>query len=120
MTIVKTEGQHKGEFLISEAPGSLSREVGTLKSGEKVKDGSVLQLSAGKLLASKGVAASETIVGVAYGDYDATGGDVKGVVYIARLAEVKGALLYISATDPAAAHDTDTLAELATNFIIAR
>lgn len=37
-----TEGQHAGEFLVSEAPGSLSREVVTLLLGENLKAGAVL------------------------------------------------------------------------------
>lgn len=115
---VKTEGQHKGEFLVSEGPGAISREVGTLLSGEVVTDGAVLFLSAGKLVASVGNAAGEAQVGFAYGDYDATGADLPGVVYIARLAEVKRDLVHIDATDPAV--DADTEAELLTRFLVLR
>jgi hypothetical protein len=39
---VKTEGKHAGEFLVSEAPGSRSREVVTVLSGQNLKAGDVL------------------------------------------------------------------------------
>lgn len=92
MTVL-TEGQHTGEFLLSEAPGTLSREVGTLLSGEVVADGQVLALAAGKLVAADGISTGEVIVGVAFGAHDATGADKANVPYIARLAEVKTALV---------------------------
>lgn len=85
---VKTEGQHAGEFLVSEGPGSISREEGTLKSGEVVIDGQVLALNAGKLVASDG-GSGEDIVGIVIGAHDASDADKKHVPYIARLAEVK-------------------------------
>ncbi|WP_027853846.1 head decoration protein [Marinobacterium litorale] len=39
---VKTEGQHAGEFLVSEAPGTQSRESVTVLSGEVLKAGHVV------------------------------------------------------------------------------
>jgi hypothetical protein len=39
---VKTEGQHAGEFLLSEAPGNLSRENVTVLSGQNLKAGAVV------------------------------------------------------------------------------
>lgn len=117
--VVKTESQHKGEFLVSEGPGSISRESATLLSGEVVTDGAVVAVDgSGKLVASTGNAAGETIVGVVLGDHDASAGDVKNVPYIARLAEVKRGKVHIDATDPDV--DADTEAELATRFIIIR
>lgn len=98
MTVL-TERQHTGEFLVSEGNGSISRESGTLTSGEVVVDGQVLALVANKLVAAEGTYDSDTgvtdedIVGIAYGDHDATGADLEGVVYIARLAEVKEELV---------------------------
>lgn len=84
---VKTEVQHTGEFLISEGPGTISRESGTLKSGEVVKDGTVLaDDGTGKLVASEG-ASGEDIVGISYGAYDASAAAMP-IAYIARLAEV--------------------------------
>jgi hypothetical protein len=106
---VKTEGQHAGEFLVSEGNGSISREVGTLKSGEKLADGTVLELVGGKLEAAEGTvntagASDEVIVGVLFGAHDASStgpkgaGDMAGVPYIARYAEVNPALLSLSST----------------------
>lgn len=93
-TIVKTESQHRGEFLVSEANGHLSRETGILASGNVANDGRAVKMVAGKLVPATGSANSdgtsdEDIVGVVLGDHDATSADVAGVVYIARLAEVK-------------------------------
>jgi hypothetical protein len=97
---VKTEGQHKGEFLVSEANGTLSREVGTLASGNTVNDGQVLALSGGKLVASVGNAGSEVLVGIVLGSHDASAADKPDVPYVARLAEVDGSLVTVDATDP--------------------
>jgi hypothetical protein len=105
---VKTERQHTGEFLVSEGPGTISRESATLKSGENVIDGCVLAMSTGKLVASTG-ASGEDIVGIAYGACDASLADKKGCVYIARLAEVKTALVTPKA---AGTVDWDALAAL--------
>ncbi|MET3995837.1 hypothetical protein ABID65_007509 [Bradyrhizobium sp. S3.9.2] len=98
-TVVKTEPQHRGEFLVSEANGSLSREVGTLSSGNVAKDGRVVKLVAGELVPATGSNASgvsdEAIAGIIYGDHDATAADLKGVVYIARLAEAKASAVVL-------------------------
>lgn len=94
---VLTEGQHAGEFLVSEAPGTYSREAGTVASGQNLVDGQVVKLSSGKLIAAAGTnvagVGSETLEGVVIGDHDASDGDLKLVPYIARAAEVKDALL---------------------------
>jgi hypothetical protein len=87
MTVL-TEQQHAGEFLVSEGNGSISRESGTLLSGQVVIDGEVAILAAGKLKAGTG-ASGEDVVGIFYGAHDATGADKPSVPYIARLAEVK-------------------------------
>jgi hypothetical protein len=97
---VKTEGQHKGEFLVSEANGTLSREVGTLSSGQVVTDGQVLKLSGGELQASVGNAGAEVLVGIVLGNHDASAADKPNVPYIARLAEVDASLVTVDATDP--------------------
>jgi hypothetical protein len=110
---VKTETQHKGEFLVSEAPGTLSREEGILSSGQVVIDGQVLKWSGTELIAAAGTLDSsdgdntEDIAGIAYGAIDASSAGPGGavdtpIVYIARLAEVKLDLvkLYTAAADP--------------------
>lgn len=94
---VLTDKQRKEEFLLSEANGALSREVGILASGQKVTDGRVLKLSGGKLVVAAGTniggVSEETIVGIVSGDWDAsatgTNADIPGVPYIAREAEVR-------------------------------
>ncbi|MCK1668628.1 head decoration protein [Bradyrhizobium sp. 153] len=92
-TVVKTEPQHRGEFLVSEANGTRSREVGTLSSGNVAKDGRVVKLVGGELVPATGSNAAgvsdEAIVGIVLGDHDATAADVKGVVYLARDIEAK-------------------------------
>jgi hypothetical protein len=107
MTVL-TEGQHTGEFLVSEANGTLSREVGVLLSGQDVKDGRVLKDNGtGKLVEATGSfdtegVSDEDIVGIAYGDAKADGADAP-VVYVARLAEVKAAnvvLHEVATADP--------------------
>lgn len=92
------EGQHTGEFLVSEANGTLSREVGTLSTrAAKYLDGTILGLSGDDLIALDSgteVIAAADVVGVLYGNYDASAGPVEAV-YIARLAEVKDDLINI-------------------------
>jgi hypothetical protein len=103
---VKTEKQHTGEFLISEGEGTISREKGTLLSGQNLKDGTVLQLTTGKLKGSEG-ASGEVIVGIIYGDHDATAGDLANVPYIARLAEVDATLVYAAEVSGATVNETE-------------
>lgn len=95
---VKTETQHQGEFLISEASGSRSREQGVLSSGQKVVDGQVLKWSGTELVEAVGTldsddAATEDIAGIAFGAADASSTGPNGsvdtdIAYIARDAEV--------------------------------
>lgn len=114
MTVVKTEGQHKGEFLVSEGNGEISREAGILSSGQIAGDGRVLKWSGTELVVAAGTLNSagtsdEDIAGICYGDYDASadgpGGAVDTpIVYIARMAEVKAANVtyHVSGTNAAA------------------
>lgn len=92
----KTETFHREGFLVSEANGTLSRDKVTVISGENLKAGQVVaQLTtAGKKWQAWDSAKSDehdgssTAKGIVCDDCDATGGDVKGVVIIARDAEV--------------------------------
>jgi hypothetical protein len=43
-TVVKTEGQHRGEFLVSEGNGHISREAAPVTSGQNLVDGRVVKL----------------------------------------------------------------------------
>ncbi|MFL9499223.1 head decoration protein [Rhodopseudomonas palustris] len=127
-TEVKYEGQHRGEFLVSEGPGTISREDGILTAGQSVKDGQAIALSNGKLVAATGArdgsgVSTEDIKGFALGDYTApAGGSGVPIVYIARLAEVKEvSVTYSTATGGTkAAADAAVKAALAKAFIIAR
>ncbi len=90
-----TEGNHPGEFIISEF-GSISREEITVVSGQNLVAGTVV----GKVTASgkyknydDGAAdGSEVAAGVLYADVDASAADTAGVI-LARLAEVNNNLL---------------------------
>jgi hypothetical protein len=117
MTKVFTEAQHMGEFLVSEGEGTISREKGTLLSGEKVIDGCVAILSAGKLKAGSG-ASGEHVVGIFLGAHDASAtganADIVGVPYIARMAEADSSLV-----TPKASGTVDW-AQLNALFIIGR
>jgi hypothetical protein len=116
--VVKTEGQHQGEYLVSEGNGAISREAGTIASGQVIKDGDVLSGTPGalvKLSKTTGIVASD-VVGIAYGDWDATNGAIEGVPYIARFAEVKEDLI----RGPDGADEAQLVAALAARFIIPR
>lgn len=95
MTVL-TEGRHTAEYILSEANGFRSREVGTLLAGNNLTPGTVLAriTASGKLTvltpgASDG---SQTAFGVLYDSVNATGAD-KPAVYTARDAEVKALAL---------------------------
>jgi hypothetical protein len=112
-----TMGGRAAEFLLSEAPGTLSREEITVVSGQNLVSGTLL----GKVTASSKYIAyddgadpadgSETAAGILLYDCDATDGDQKAVM-IARNAEVASAKLTGS--------DANGLADLAALTIIAR
>ena len=92
-----TEGRHAAEFILSEANGQRSRENGTVKSGQNLAAGQVVQLDTGQLKAflgpvdTAGLLVTEA-VGIVIYPVDATLGTVD-VSYIARDAEVNGKLL---------------------------
>lgn len=130
MVVVKTETQHQGEFLLSEAPGTLSREAGVLSSGQVVVDGQVLKWSGTELIAATGSidsddASDEDVAGIAYGNYDASADGPKGavdtpIVYIARLAEVKLANVTLYTAAAAALKTAAMKAKLKTMNIVTR
>lgn len=119
--------QRKGEFLVSEANGELSREQGILAANNVIVDGQALKITSGKLVPctganTSGVSSETGFAGYAYGNYDSTGGDLKGVVYIARLAEVKAeAIKNHNVSGGGAANATLAVLGLAAaRFIVAR
>ena len=89
-----TEAQHPGEFIVSEANGTLSRETVTITGGDYAPGtvlglltsggnaGSWTQLTVG---ASDG---SQTASAVLFGHVDASEADQSGVI-VRRLAEVR-------------------------------
>jgi len=89
MPLFATEGTHSGEFIVSEANGSRSRESAVVTSGQNLVAGAVVATIAGKLVefdddASDG---SETATGILLDAVDASSADADGVV-IVRDAEV--------------------------------
>lgn len=124
MTINKEEGVYAGEFLISESDdGSISRDAVVIASGQGVVEaGSVLGriTASGKLAKYDNAATDGTQVAVAVllSKVDATSADANGVA-VSRLAEVESNLL-IYGLDQDAVSKTAAIADLKTQFIIAR
>jgi hypothetical protein len=97
------EGQHTGEFIVSELPSRGSRSTGTLSSGQNLTDGQCLGLSGGELVAlpttlnSAGELAGSGVVGILIGDWDAsatgTNADIPDVPYLDWTASVKEDLI---------------------------
>jgi hypothetical protein len=88
---VMTEGQHTGEFIVSEGNGSISRETATILNGRTLDAGAVLgQITAsGKYreIDPAAITGAEVAVAVLLDAVDASGGDAPGII-ISRLAEV--------------------------------
>ena len=89
---VNTEGKHAGEFILSEANGTRSRDEVTIETPEDLKAGDVigLETASGKYHAydDGAVDGTEVAAGVLFDDVDASAADVVGVA-ILRDAEVK-------------------------------
>lgn len=124
---VLSEGRHAGEFIVSEV-GQISRETVTIKQGEKLVPGTILELDDdGKAIAFTGTddVGGELIreaAGILFAavDASATGAnaDVPGPAIVARLAEVNGAeLTFPAETDGERAR---AIASLAARNIIVR
>lgn len=117
-----TENPRAFGFLLSEAPGGLSRENVTIKSGEDLQAGAVLGkiTATGKYVAydSNAIDGSQTAVAVLGAACDASDADTAAAV-IARLAPVMSSALVYKDTSPAV--DTaGAVVDLAAVFIIAR
>ena len=106
-----TEGQHAGEFVVSEANGSRSREPATVVTGQNLKAGHVVGTvtASGKLTEwnPANLDGSETVSGILFDNVDATAADASGVVF-ARDAEVQASALQYF--DGATQGDRDTAA----------
>jgi hypothetical protein len=90
------EGRHTAEFMVSEANGNRSREVGVLAAGEAVKAGTVLGQSDATSkyspLNPASTAGFENATALLYDNVPASEDD-RRVVLIKRDAEVKPSLL---------------------------
>lgn len=118
MTVL-TEGKHDAEFLLSEAPGSRSREEASLTAGQTVEDGQAVKLVASKLVAVSGSrnsdgTSNEAVAGFVIGNHVAGASDKLHVAYIARDAEVKASAVKLHTTvgGSAAAATTAVTAKL--------
>jgi len=118
-----TEGARAGNFVVSEANGTLSRASITVASGAGIlQPGTVLaRLTAtGKYVAYDNVGSdgSEIAAAVLYAGVDATSAD-KAAVAIVRLAEVEAASL-VWANGLITADKTAAYADLAVSHVITR
>jgi hypothetical protein len=122
-----TEGRHPGEFILSEASGSRSRDSITIKTGAGVvKAGTVV----GKITADgkywpshdgidTGEEGAETAVAVTIYEVDATDAD-QAVAAITRDAEVNGKVLEYASTVTTDPEKAAKHAELSAVGIIVR
>lgn len=125
MTSSFTEDPHTGEFLLSEANGNRSRESASVASGQTLKAGQAVMMSAGKLVAHDGTLNSDGSVttaaaGILLAPVDASGGEVADCAYIARDAEVNDNLVTYPAESSAGGEKAAVVASLADLGIIVR
>lgn len=122
----KTEGRYTGEFILSEAPGSRSRDnvVVTVGAGVTLKAGQALGkiTASGKYVPYNNAAAdgSQAVAGILYAELSNAGGapaDVAGVI-VNTDAEVRSADIEWNGQDAAA--QTAGLADLLALGIKAR
>lgn len=111
-----TEGHHASEFILSEGNGTISRENGTLASGQNLAAGTVLQ---GPTSAMTRLAADETAIGVLINAVDASAG-AKPASYLARYGEVLGSELTYAAETTGTDEAVTGAASLALLGIIVR
>jgi hypothetical protein len=89
-----TEGKHRGEYLGPDYLPQLSFETATVKSGQDLVSGQVVEFDNGQLVACSGLTDTAgdlitAVVGILDDNIDATAGAVAGCVYLARIATVK-------------------------------
>lgn len=109
-----TEKTHAGGFIISEADGHLSRDNGTLISGQNLEAGAVLGkiTTGGKYTAWADAASdgSQTVAGILYAKVDASAGDAPCCVINKDAEVIADELVWPTESPPA---DTDEgIAEL--------
>lgn len=124
MTTPLTEGKHKEEFLLSEGNGGISRESGTLASGQTLVDGqAVKDNGSGKLIAAAGTHdtagdSTETILGIVSGNWSVSADTT--VPYIARLATVRTVAVTYHTGGADAVKKAAVKAALKAMFIVSR
>lgn len=122
MTVL-TEGNHRAEFLVSEANGTRSREIVTVLSATALEPGTVLALQDDSYYVQLDEDATSSDISVAvavlYDAVDADSSDGLPAVAIVRDAEVNGAEL-IWPTGISAGDKTTAIAQLAAAGIIVR
>ena len=103
--MVLTEGKHRGEYIVSEGNGSISRETVTFAQGAaKVSACTVMGLVTATSkyvpLAPAANDGSQNAAGISYGNVDVTTGDKRAVI-TARETEVNASdLVWGAATAP--------------------
>ena len=120
-----TEGLHAGSYIAWEADPQISRETGTVASGQNLVAGQLVKLSGGNLVAHDGVldTAGDLVApveGIMFEAVDATGGAVAGAVYTKRLTVVKDADITYPTESTAGGEKAACLASMEANNIIAR
>lgn len=102
----KTETLHAGAFLVSEANGTLSRATATVRSGQTLVAGQVVQFFSDgvqELIAYLDDTDGTEAAGIMFDAVDASLGAVAGAVYINQDAEVRLAdLTFLGGTQSAA------------------
>lgn len=127
MVTVLTEGHRRGGFLVSEAEGTRSREVGKFINSGTVDLALPAGMVIGQLAAdcsfvgytNTGTLGAQTAVGVLWDNVIVPAGGTISATYIARDAEVNAAELQYVAGD-SAADKTAALVDLRALGIIAR
>ena len=127
MVTVLTEPRRRGGFLVSEAEGTRSREVGQFINAGSVDLALPAGMVIGQLVAdgsfvgytNTGTLGAQTAVGVLWDNVTIPAGGTVDATYIARDAEVNAAELQYVAGD-SAADITAALADLRALGIVAR
>lgn len=94
----KTESQHAGAFIGDELDNGLSRDTGTVASGQVLVDGqAIMKNGSDKIVAADGSGTSGdldgTVCGIVIGAWDATSGDIANVPFIHNNATYKSSLV---------------------------
>jgi len=120
-----TEALHAGSHIAWEANPDISRETGTVASGQNLVAGQLVMLSGGNLVTHDGAlnTAGDVVTaveGVMFEAVDATAGAVAGAVYTKRLAVLKDDDLTYPTETTLGGEKAACQASMATNHLIAR